>query len=173
MLGMFKDAHLQFSLVFGCLTMTQIENDSAMRALGARLAAECPGRCVIYLVGELGAGKSTFARGFLHALGYQDAVRSPTYTLVEPYDLPSRHVYHLDLYRLTDAEELEFLGLRDWLDRDSILLVEWPQKGEGVLPPADLIIEIEYEGSARQVHMRAISGFGRQITKALADLSHI
>ena len=144
-----------------------------MRALGAHLADACPARCMIYLTGELGAGKSTFARGFLHALGHEDAVRSPTYTLVEPYDLPSRHVYHLDLYRLTDAEELEFLGLRDWLEQDSILLVEWPQKGEGVLPQADLIVEIEYDGSARQVQMRAISDSGHRITKKLADLNPI
>lgn len=140
-----------------------------MRALGAQLADACPARCVIYLIGELGAGKSTFARGFLHALGHEDAVRSPTYTLVEPYDLPSRHVYHLDLYRLTDAEELEFLGLRDWLGQDSILLVEWPQKGEGVLPQADLIVQIEYDGSGRQVQMQAISDSGHRITEILAD----
>lgn len=152
--------------------MTLIENDSAMRALGARLASACPDRCVIYLVGELGAGKSTLARGFLHALGHEGAARSPTYTLVEPYDLPARHVYHLDLYRLADPEELEFLGLRDWLEQDAVLLVEWPQKGEGVLPKADLVVEIDYEGSARQVHLQAMSDCGHLITKTLADLNH-
>ncbi len=150
--------------------MILIENDSAMRALGARLASVCPDRCVIYLVGELGAGKSTLARGFLHALGHEGAVRSPTYTLVEPYELPTRHVYHLDLYRLADPEELEFLGLRDWLDQDAVLLVEWPQKGEGVLPHADLVIEINYDGSARQVYLQANTEFGQQIIKTLADV---
>lgn len=143
-----------------------------MRNLGARLAEQCLVPCVIYLHGDLGAGKSTLARGFLHALGHQGAVRSPTYTLVEPYELPGRHVYHLDLYRLTDAEELEFLGLRDWLEQDCILLVEWPQHGDGVLPVADLTIVIDYAGTAREVSMQANSEIGRQLCEKLADLDN-
>ncbi len=143
-----------------------------MRNFGAQMASVCPTRFIIYLIGELGAGKSTFARGFLHALGHEGSVRSPTYTLVEPYSLPDRQVYHLDLYRLVDPEELEFLGLRDWLEQDAILLVEWPDKGEGVLPQADLIIEIEYEGSARQLNLKPMSDIGREFIEKLEDLTN-
>ena len=145
-----------------------VADDAAMRALGARLAGVCPPSCIIYLVGELGAGKSTLARGFLHALGHDGAVRSPTYTLVEPYELSQRQVYHLDLYRLADPEELEFLGLRDWLVGDAILLVEWPQRGAGILPAADLTVTINYAGQARDVTLVAASTTGQKIIAAVA-----
>ena len=91
--------------------------------------------------------------------------------LVEAYELPDRHVYHLDLYRLADPEELEFLGLRDWLAEDAVLLVEWPGKGEGMLPQADVVVEIEYAGSARRVNLQPISDSGRQFIEKLADLT--
>ncbi len=134
-----------------------------MRQFGARLARVCPRCCVIYLVGELGVGKSTLARGFIKALGYEGAVKSPTYTLVEPYDIGGRQVYHLDLYRLSDPEELEYLGLRDWLDGDVVLLVEWPQKGCGVLPEADLTICIEYDGEGRSLVLMPVTEKGKKL----------
>jgi len=142
-----------------------------MRQLGARLAQACPPRCVIHLLGELGAGKSTLARGFLHALGHEGPVRSPTYTLVETYELAQRQVYHLDLYRLADPQELEFLGLRDWLEQDAILLVEWPQRGAGVLPGADLIVDISYAGTSRDVSLTPISKSGKQVIENTPNLA--
>ncbi len=142
-----------------------IESDSAMREFGATLAQACPAGCVIYLKGELGAGKSTLARGFIHSLGHEGAVKSPTYTLVEPYHLPGRDIYHLDLYRLADPEELEFLGLRDWLQGDAVLLAEWPQKGQGVLPEADVTVSIIYSGEGRELTLSAHSDVGRLITQ--------
>jgi tRNA threonylcarbamoyladenosine biosynthesis protein TsaE len=154
------------------VTTLSIPTDPEMRQLGARLAHACPLRCIIYLLGELGAGKSTLARGFLHALGHEGPVRSPTYTLVETYELAQRQIYHLDLYRLADPEELEFLGLRDWLEQDAILLVEWPQKGAGVLPGADLIVDINYAGTSRDVSLTPISESGKQVIANMPDLAN-
>jgi len=144
-----------------------IENDASMRQFGARLANACPANCVIYLVGELGAGKSTLARGFLKALGHEGAVKSPTYTLVEPYELADGNVYHLDLYRLSDPEELEFLGLRDWLAGDAILLAEWPQRGKGVMPGPDLTITISYNGEGRDMLLEHSSDIGEKISQKI------
>ena len=134
----------------------------ATEALGARLAQSIiPG--IIYLQGDLGAGKTTFARGLLRGLGHEGRVRSPTYTLVEPYLFDSGVVYHLDLYRLADPEELEWLGLRDMLAERALLLVEWPERGAGVLPAADLVISLEYSGGGRRVTLDATSATGEQL----------
>ncbi|TFG79760.1 MAG: tRNA (adenosine(37)-N6)-threonylcarbamoyltransferase complex ATPase subunit type 1 TsaE [Chromatiales bacterium] len=134
----------------------------ATEDLGARLAP-CLGTGIVYLQGDLGAGKTTLARGILRGLGYHDKVRSPTYSLVEPYSVAQGMVYHLDLYRLTDPEELEWLGLRDMLSDPALLLVEWPQRGAGQLPAADLEIEIVPSGDGREAHLVAGSDRGRQI----------
>lgn len=131
--------------------MIQIELQSAQatEALGARLAKVVPDRCIIYLQGDLGVGKTTLVRGFLRALGYTGIVRSPSYTLVEPYVVAGRQVIHVDLYRVADPDELEYIGLRDWLDEPVNLLVEWPERGCGMLPAMDINIELRYAGHTR------------------------
>lgn len=143
-------------------------SEQEQEAIGARIAAACPKACVIYLEGDLGAGKTTLVRGFLRGLGYKGPVKSPTYTLLEPYELPQRSCYHFDLYRLADPEELEYLGVRDLLQSDAMLLVEWPDKGEGALPPADLLIRIEYRPDGRSLGLVAGSPVGQSVIDRLS-----
>ncbi len=118
------------------------------RALAERLRGQAG---VVFLRGDLGAGKTTLVRGLLRGLGHEGPVRSPTYTLIEPYEVAGQRLYHLDLYRLGDPEELEFLGLRDLLDGEALLLVEWPERGAGVLPEPELIIDIAHAPPGRRI----------------------
>jgi len=144
----------------------QLADAAATEQLGARLAASVT-PAVVYLIGDLGAGKTTLVRGFIHALGYTGKVRSPTYTLVEPYTCERCQVFHLDLYRLADAEELEWLGLRDMLAESALLMVEWPERGNGFLPPADLTVYLDYSGDGREARLVAASEAGKQLLKGL------
>lgn len=131
------------------------------RMLGAAMHAE-PGGAVIGLGGELGAGKTTLARALIGELGYTGAVVSPSYTLVEPYSLSGRTLYHLDLYRLGDAGELEYLGVRDWDPARDWLLVEWPERGVGHLPPLSLEVRLDYAGEGREASLIPRDGLGRR-----------
>lgn len=128
---------------------TQVDGSEAMEAYGAHLATIMTAPAIIYLHGDLGAGKTTLVRGFLRARGHQGNVKSPTYTLIEPYE--AIQAFHLDLYRLADPEELEYLGLRDILDEDNICLIEWPEMGGDSLPPPDYEITSTYCGEGREI----------------------
>jgi len=145
----------------------RIQSERDMEAFGGRLAAAATSGAIIYLQGELGAGKTTFARGFLRALGHAGRVKSPTYTLIESYALGHRTIHHLDLYRLADPGELEYLGLRDLIEPDSTCLVEWPERGFGQLPPPDAVLSIDIvDAHAREITCEAMTERGRQLLAA-------
>ena len=147
-----------------------ISDEDAMVALGGNLADALQERAVVYLHGDLGAGKTTFCRGVLRHFGHQGAVKSPTYTLVEPYEVNGHHIYHFDLYRLADPEELEFIGGRDYFSEAALCLIEWPCRGRGELPPPDLEITLSYHLPGRKAHIVAGSEAGRQALVKLAAL---
>jgi tRNA threonylcarbamoyladenosine biosynthesis protein TsaE len=137
---------------------------------GAKLAAVCGETAVIFLQGDLGAGKTTLTRGFLRALGFEGKVKSPSYTLVEPYEINSQKVFHFDFYRLQHPQELEFIGLQDYFIPNAICLVEWPQNGGELLPAADLSCYIESYLTGRQIRIEAHTPHGQQILRQLTDV---
>ena len=141
---------------------------AATGALGRRLAAGMD-RGVVYLRGELGAGKTALARAILNGRGYTGKVKSPTYTLVEPYSVDGQTIYHLDLYRLSDPEELEYAGGRDYFDDQAICLLEWPEKAQGCLPEPDIEIALRYEKQGRYAVLTAQTEKGREV---LAKISY-
>lgn len=138
-----------------------LKDEAATVKAGTQLAVALNTGAVIYLEGDLGAGKTTFTRGVLRACCYQGSVKSPTYTLCEPYELSDdRQLCHFDLYRLSNPEELEFLGIRDYIASNAILFIEWPSRGEGWLPPADLSVSLSESGEGRELTMVALTARG-------------
>lgn len=133
-----------------------LADEAATIALGAALARAVPTDQLVSvaLYGDLGAGKSTFARALLRAFGVTGAIKSPTYTLIESYDLGDRLAHHLDLYRIADPAELEYLGLADLWQSPALILVEWPERGAGALPPFDLEIRLSHQDPGRIVELR-------------------
>lgn len=148
-------------------------DEAVMEVLGRRLAeaiSTCSGAgVVVFLQGDLGAGKTTLTRGIMRGFGHAGAVKSPTYTLVEPYPLAERTVYHFDLYRLQDPEELELMGIRDYFRADSICFVEWPERGAPLLPSADLEVRITVAGQGRALELVPHTPVGDKIIKMLGN----
>ncbi len=140
-----------------------------MKAFGARLIKNCQSAAVITLKGELGSGKTTLVRGALEGRGIISGVRSPTYTLIEYYELEDLSVAHLDLYRLGDAEELEYLGYRDYLESDTLCFIEWPERAAGYLNQVDLEILIEYRDTCRELHCYPQNKLGQQIIQNITS----
>lgn len=153
--------------------MIKISDEQSMMAFGARLARACTEGSIIYLIGDLGAGKTTLARGFLRACGHAGPIRSPTYTLVEHYSMPDKEIFHIDLYRLSDPEEVEYLGLTDLVTDKVIGMIEWPERALGMIPKADISCEIQFgaEGQ-RDLSLNAYSERGiRIVEQALSSRS--
>lgn len=149
-----------------------LTSEQEMEAFAAKVAKACQeikSAIHIHLIGDLGAGKTTFSRGFIQSLGYSDRVKSPTYTLVEPYLVNGRQIFHFDLYRLADPEELEFIGIRDYSADNSISLIEWPSKGTGLLPEPNLEVSIEFTEQGRCLVVEGLNTLGDLVIQQLKE----
>ena len=145
-----------------------LADEEAMVAFGGQLANITQGHGLIFLEGDLGAGKTTLSRGIIRGLGHTGAVKSPTFTLVGPYEIGDIRAFHFDLYRLVDPEELEYMGIRDYFDEDALCLIEWPQKGVGFLPKADLTITIRPHNTGRTLTLSPQGSRGEAWCAAVA-----
>jgi tRNA threonylcarbamoyladenosine biosynthesis protein TsaE len=143
----------------------QVNDEAAVCDLAAVFAGAVRPPAVIYLRGDLGAGKTTFARAYIHALGFEGYVKSPSYGLLELYQAGGQRVLHLDLYRIEDPEELEYLAIRDQFDDTTVLLVEWPDRGAGRLPAPDLVLHFVEEGSGRIIECEPVSPTGLELSE--------
>ena len=141
--------------------LRQVADEAAVQRLAAEFAQAIEPPAVVYLRGDLGAGKTTFARAFIHARGYRGYVKSPSYGLLETYAVPGLSVLHLDLYRIEDPEELEYLAIRDQFDGQTVLLVEWPDRGAGFLPEPDVVLDFGEKDAVRFIQCSACTPAGR------------
>ncbi|WP_331828469.1 tRNA (adenosine(37)-N6)-threonylcarbamoyltransferase complex ATPase subunit type 1 TsaE [Candidatus Blochmannia sp. SNP] len=146
-----------------CVLM--LSDESKTLLLGAILASVCIRSCVIYLNGYVGSGKSVLCKGFLHALGHVGHINSPTYTLIESYILTHWNVCHFDFYRLTSSEELEYMGIRDYFDGQTVCLIEWPKQGMEILPTEDISVTMNYHDceKSRKVVIKSFSNLGHRM----------
>ena len=145
----------------------EIESEAAMLELGAKLAELLQGEGSVHVTGSLGAGKTTLCRGILHGMGHKGAVKSPTFTLVEPYEVNKGKVYHFDLYRLIDPGELDYIGIDEYFGSGRLCLIEWPEKAAGCLPGHDLEICIDVYGEKRNICINANSQHGEKVCQSL------
>ena len=146
-----------------------IEGEAAMVEAGEHLGTALVNGGTIFFHGDLGSGKTTLCRGVLRAGGHTGAVKSPTYTLVEPYRYRNVDIYHFDLYRLGDPEELEYIGIRDYFEPDNICLVEWPERGQAMLPEPDLEVFLGYQGRGRKLELVAGSQRGEKLINKMRE----
>jgi tRNA threonylcarbamoyladenosine biosynthesis protein TsaE len=160
------DASIEYKMLSMTLLLNQVlsiesQSPSETENLAHRLAKQCPSNAVVYLSGELGTGKSTFARAFLQSLGVTASIKSPTYTLMETYALENGlEAIHMDLYRIFDPDEINFLGLDSFASNVQVMLIEWPEKGMESLPAADLMIQLNHHGQNRRIALRASTDAG-------------
>jgi tRNA threonylcarbamoyladenosine biosynthesis protein TsaE len=140
-----------------------LADEAATLELGQKLGRICQNGAVLYLEGELGAGKTTLCRGILAALGHIGPVKSPTYTLVESYILPAITLHHFDLYRIAAAEELEYMGIRDYFSQPALVVIEWPQRGAELLAAPDIVVDIQSVNAGRQLSLSAHSAHGEHL----------
>jgi len=144
-----------------------LDTEEDTHRFGALLGKHLNAPLVCYLRGDLGVGKTRLVRAVIQSLGYDGNVKSPTYTLVEPYQLQGVNIYHFDLYRISDPEELDFLGIRDYFDHHSISFIEWPDKGKGWLNAADLSILLEFNGDGRKIQLSGLTEKGIKLLNKL------
>jgi tRNA threonylcarbamoyladenosine biosynthesis protein TsaE len=143
-------------------------DEQAVADLASEFASQVSAPLVIYLQGDLGAGKTTFARAYIHALGFSGYVKSPSYGLLETYRAGGQDILHLDLYRIEDPEELEYLALRDLYGANTVLMVEWPDRGKNYLPKPDLVLEFGEKDETRFVVCRPFSEQGKQLAEKIS-----
>ena len=148
------------------LKLKNLDETKELAEIFAKCCTQIESPCVIYLIGDLGVGKTTFAQFFIRYFGF-DKVKSPTYTLVETYQNDRADIHHFDCYRLTDPEELEYIGIRDYLKTNSLQLIEWPELGKGSIAKADISIKLSGNAESREAKISFESKLGRSIKKCV------